>query len=550
VSSNSPRRCILVGIAGSADTYSLSLFNLKAYALNVPAIRDSWDIQVLQCGLVSPPFEDRMVPALASRICESHPDLVGFSCYVWNVRTFQRLASEVRSRLPNSTLLWGGPEMAVDYLRAGRFDSYTMDYCISGEGEKTFAELLSYMSAGSPSPRNILGLSYRDQSGTAFLINGPRAAFSSLMEIPSPFLTGTVDDEVLQRPGLEANIETQRGCSLRCSYCVYHKDMKTISYSIVDRVNSEIAFLQRKGVRRLRFDDANFTSDLPFAKEIIRRCIAENFTMSLMFELVPGFIDEEFCQLLEDYQQIDENNRVCVGIGVQTINLTVLKRIRRGIRLEVFENTFSVLQRHKIYTKIDIIIGLPGESVDSIERTMEYMLNRLKHSEDHLLCFHLMRELPGTELRDIAKEYAMRFASAEEGHELIESPMLPRSDLIQLLRVTAVIFRLTNQLGWTNREFLSGKQSADISVRELFFETRTKLEVSSVSLVRLLVDALMSHLEPRNSRFVQPDFPLAEAWWWNNSRFEVSNEWIKQTLVRLARDAPGRKFTGAEIFEN
>jgi hypothetical protein len=226
-------------------------------------------------------------------------------------------------------------------------------------------------------------------------------------------------------------------------------------------------------------------------------------------------------------------NKVTVGLGVQTINLTVLKRIRRGIRVATFERTFSLLQQHGIFTKIDLIIGLPGETAASIEETMEYMLNRLRHSHSHLLCFHLMRELPGTELQDIAREFGMRFSAEEQGHELIEAPDLPRHELIRVLRLAAMVFRLTNQIGWTDSEFLGGRQQADASVRDLFFAIREARSTSCLAIVRLLIDAAMVHLSHRNSRFVQPDFPHAEAWWWNNARYELPTAWIRQTLTEL-----------------
>ncbi len=76
-----------------------------------------------------------------------------------------------------------------------------------------------------------MGFAHRESIEHPFLCNEKRETLQSLLDIPSPFLVGVVDDEVLFRKMVEANIETQRGCNLRCSYCIYHKDMKRISYS-------------------------------------------------------------------------------------------------------------------------------------------------------------------------------------------------------------------------------------------------------------------------------------------------------------------------------
>lgn len=528
----SRRRCTLVGIAGSANTYSLSLYNLKAYSLADAQLQQAWDIRVIQSGLISEHVVSRALPALVRQILEGRPELIGVSCYVWNVAVMRQLLDEVRAHLPDVKIVWGGPEITADYIRDSRFDAYPMDYAAVGEGERTFFELLQHLSGEGPPIGAIDGLCHRRADG-GFEINAPRRPFASLAELPSAVLSGVIEPEMYLRPDLEANIETQRGCSLRCSYCVYHKDMSRISYNDVERVMSEVTALAARGVRKLRFNDANFTSNLEFAKALFTRLVEAEVRMGIMFELVPGFLDEEFCGLVQAYQSIGAGNRVTVGVGVQTINHDVLKRIRRGIRLATFERTFELLQKHGIYAKIDLIIGLPGEDAPSIEATMEYMINRLRGSADHLLCFHLMRELPGTELIHIAKDFDMRFASEEQGHELLESPLLPRQELIRLLRQTALIFRLVNQSGWAGREFLGGREDDDTSVRDRFFECRDRLGLGSLELVQLLIGELTPHLARRNSRFVRPDFPSAEAWWWNNARFEISNAWIHAALDRL-----------------
>ena len=107
--------------------------------------------------------------------------------------------------------------------------------------------------------------------------------------------------------------------------------------------------------------------------------IKEQFKTSLFFELIPGFIDEELASLFGQYQKLHLQNHITIGVGVQTINLEVLKRMRRRIRKEKFEMTFKLLQKHDIYTKIDLIIGLPGEDASSIERTLEYMDRYHRH---------------------------------------------------------------------------------------------------------------------------------------------------------------------------
>ena len=444
-------KAVLVGIAGSNNAFSLSIYNLKAFAYNDPAIRDQWDISIIQHPLINVNRKDIEILPLINRIVNAKPNLVGFSCYMWNVNVFGEIAQTLRKRIPKVKIMWGGSEMSSDYLAQGKFDKLEMDFCVSGEGEVTFQEFLRNQAFGVPGLSSISGLAYRQSTAEPFKINPKREALARLHDVPSPFLTGVVDDEVLLRPKVEANIETQRGCNLRCSYCTYHKDMDKITYSSLERVVNEVVYLVNKGVRRVRFVDANFSSDLNYSKEIIRAFIQKRFELRLMFELIPGFFDEELAALFEEFSNLHPWNDITLGVGVQSIKLETNKAMRRGIKIEKFDQTFELIKKHNLFAKIDLIIGLPGENLIDIEASLEYMMEKVRFGQGHLLCFHVLRGLPGTELLEIAQKSKMIFSSKHEPHVFVESPDLPRKDMLKCLRRTAVVFRLTNHRGWAGR---------------------------------------------------------------------------------------------------
>ena len=414
-------KAVLVGIAGSHNAFSLSLYNLKAYAYQNLKIRKHWDINVIQHPLINfgQKSNKKILTDLSKKIISKKPNLVGFSCYMWNLDSFLKIIENIRKKMPCTKILFGGPEIATEYVQNSHFDKYAIDYCISGEGELTFLELLLHLENGKPAITDIAGLSHRPNKNEVFSVNPKRQPFKSLSEIPSPFLGGIVDEDVLARNGVEANLETQRGCNLRCSYCIYHKDMDQVSYSEIKRIINEVRYVTERGVKKIRFVDANFSSDENHAKSVMKGLIRERFNTSLFFELIPGFIDEELASLFGKYTKLHPGNEITIGVGVQTINPKVLKLMRRTIRKEKFEMTFKLLQKYNIYTKIDLIIGLPDEDISSIEKTLEYMVDQLRGSRAHLLCCHVMRGLPGTELMEIAKKKKMLFSSRYEPHELI-----------------------------------------------------------------------------------------------------------------------------------
>jgi len=527
------KKATLVGIAGSFNAMSLSLYNLKSYALLTDSgVADRWDIDILQRKLITPGSQvaEQMTAQTVELIVQSQPDLVGFSVYMWNVNVFSSIAKTLRQLLPDTKIVMGGPEIASDYIREGKYDDFEADYLVFGEGEATFRDLLLHLGGGPLEIQEVGGLAYRPDPKAGFKLNDPRPLFKSLQGLPSPYLNGVVDDEVLARPKLEANLETQRGCTLKCTYCIYHKDMPKITYNAVDRVIEEAKFVSlTRGVRRIRFVDANFTSDLPFAKQIMRGLIDAKIEARLMFELIPGFIDEEMADLFQEFNNLHEWNDITIGVGVQTINYDILRSVKRGIRVDRFVKTFDLLSARNIFTKIDLIIGLPGEDFASITKTLEYFLEQLRHSRSHLLCCHVMRGLPGTELIEQAKKHQMVFSSEREPHELIESPILPRKQMLRCLRRTGTVFRLVNHEGWTRRDFLSGTTDGQMTLRDEFFAARDRLGSKNIELVDILISKLMRDLSPK-SWFVQPDFPYAETWWWGQAQREVKDSWLLDTL--------------------
>ena len=531
-------KAVLIGVAGSNNAFSLSLYNLKAYAFQDSNIRRTWDLKIIQYPLINHTRFEPKADECRDLILKSEPRLVAFSCYMWNMKFFQILSSKIKKKAPDIKVVFGGPELDTEHIQEGKFDEYYADFAVSGEGELTFLELLKYLNGDILSLDSICGLSFRASLEQPFITNEKREALDSLDSIPSPYLTGIVDDSVLLRGGVEANIETQRGCNLRCSYCIYHKDMPRISYGNVNRTIDEIRFVINKSVKRIRLVDANFSSTLEHAKTIMREIISKRFEMCMMVELIPGFIDEELARLFGEFKNLYEWNEITLGVGVQSINLETLKKVRRAIKLEKFEQTFNLMQKYNLYSKIDLIIGLPGEDFESIENTLEYMMDKLQGSQAHLLCCHIMRGLPGTELNQMALEHNMKFTSEFEPHELFESPALPREDMLKCLRRTAVIFRLVNHSGWAKREFLFDKRGENISIREAFFETKELLGISNMALVDRILDRCMNFLDQK-SNFVQERFPYAETWWWSRSKLEIPDWWILETLQNIQGECSG-----------
>ncbi|MBV5278281.1 MAG: B12-binding domain-containing radical SAM protein [Campylobacteraceae bacterium] len=512
-------KAVLIGISGAHNSFCLSLYNLKSFAYSDPIIHHNWSIEIIQEPLITELDYETRIEILIKKIMKhSDADLFGFSCYMWNMKYVNKLCDILKIQSPFSKIVLGGPEISKDWIIKGLLNNLTADYLVFGEGEKSFNEILKSIQ-NNESKSKINGIAFKENEN--WIVNAQQIPFKSLLDIPSPYISGCIDDEILIKEDIQANIETQRGCSLRCSYCIYHKDMPNIVYGGVERVLAEVDYISNKGCKRIRFVDANFTSNINYTKDIMRGLISRKIEATIFAELIPGFIDEELANLFKEFNDLWEWNYITLGVGVQSINIDALRRVKRKIAIEKFDETFELLSSRGIYAKIDIILGLPGEDILSIANTQEYMLNKLKKSKAHLLCCHTMRGLPGTDLYNLAQQFQMHFSSEREPHELIESPILPRQDMVHVLRRTAIIFRIINP-GFSKSH----------DVRKKFYETVEKLLCSHLDVIDQLINIMLKDL-PSDSWFAQDDFPYAETWWWECSAHEVSDQMIIEWLKDL-----------------
>ena len=111
---NEKMRTVLVGIAGSNNAFSLSLYNLKAYVYKNSEIRKHWDIKVIQSPLIGLFRKDEILSDLTNKIVSHEPNLVGFSCYMWNIDVFLKIAEKLQKRLANLRILLGGQKLLLN----------------------------------------------------------------------------------------------------------------------------------------------------------------------------------------------------------------------------------------------------------------------------------------------------------------------------------------------------------------------------------------------------------------------------------------------------
>ncbi|MFQ6118706.1 MAG: B12-binding domain-containing radical SAM protein [Methanosarcinales archaeon] len=514
---------MLIGIAGTSKDFLLSLHALKCFLYQDNYIKNNTEIILKQYYYIASNILMKKCEEILNDINKVKPDLLGFSCYVWNIDAIKYISDRTKQRNNNIEIILGGPEIAREDIINGKFDTFKVDFLIFGEGEKPFQGLLrAIIESNSKTLQNIKGLAYRRDH--SFFCNKESDIIENLEKVPSPYLEGYVSEEILSRKGIRANIETQRGCNFNCAYCYYHKNFHNIRYKNADIVIKEINFVFKKGIKAGRILDANFLSNKDFAKKIVRGLIENKIKMSLVFEILPQFIDDEIAELFGRYIRISPENRVVAGIGIQTINQEALRVIRRKIPVRYFDRAFNLLQKQNVLIKSDIILGLPRETKKTYFATIEYITEKMRYGTNYLSLAHL-RILPGTDLVEIAKKEYLKIDKRNNAHFVYSTQDLPREDMLECLRINTVAFRLLSSLDIRNR----------MKIRDMFFDVKDTLHVTNIELLQYFKKEFFEFLKDRDVDYVKDDFPNAELYYENKVHSDVPDGWIINKLVALKK---------------
>ena len=395
--------------------YPLSLHYLKAYAH-----KDLADGVTIAIKNYTIELQSNLI---IQELLKDSPDVIGFTCYVWNTKKVLELSHLLKKLQPALKIVLGGPQVTAT-ANSILSDNEWVDVIVRGEGEQTFAELLKYYSNNDLGLEAIKGISYR--AGGKIHSNPPRPLLDNLDDIPSPFHEG-LDD-----PSHEILIETQRGCPFECAFCACHKNFKSVRHFSMERVKADLDHLFRSGVKRLFLADSTFNLNPKRAKEILKHIGSINKNTSISTELRAELLDEETIDLLE------KAGVKFLEIGLQSTSPVTAKSIGRETNLEKFERGIRLLEGSKIQFVIQLMIGLPGDDLSSFKNSVDYVLNL---APDALQVFELQL-LPGSDLYDNAEHHGMIFHLTPP-HLVIQNKTFSYSDIIRarrLYRETLLIY--------------------------------------------------------------------------------------------------------------
>ncbi len=362
-------------------------------------------------------------------IIEEKPDVVAFSCYIWNMEFVNRLAELIKLVDPNIEILYGGPE--VSYEGKEFLENHEGEYVIVGEGEKTFREFVLY-KLGEGKIEDIKGLNYK-RDGKVF--ENPKRPEMDMNELVFPY---TYEEDINNKI---VYYEASRGCPFKCKYCL-SSVMHGVRFLDVERVKKELKYFMERGLKLVKFVDRTFNCNREYTVELLRYLSEQDTETRFHFEVAADLLTEEQIEILNNAPK----GRFQLEVGVQTTNNEVLHNINRYITYEnIKEKVLKVAAGKNVMQHLDLIAGLPGEDLESFKKSFNDV-HAIRPDEIQL---GFLKLLKGSSMREEAEKWGIVY-SPYAPYEIIRSKDISYEELLLLKKVEAMVDKYYNSCKFNN----------------------------------------------------------------------------------------------------
>ncbi|SFJ00189.1 Radical SAM superfamily enzyme YgiQ, UPF0313 family [Paenibacillus sp. UNC496MF] len=400
---------------------SLALRCLKAYS------EKDFDIDIAEYTIKDPAMN--IVADLFAR----EPDVVGFSCYIWNIEETITVIDMLRKIKPELRIVLGGPEVSYDtahWLERLR----QVDHIVVGEGEETFHHLLTELS-GDRKFHLVFGLAYRKEHADGrieIIVNPPRPKLD-LATLPSPH---RFPEDAASLGSRVVYFETSRGCPFSCQFCLSSIEVG-VRYFDMERTKSDILYLIDAGAKLIKFVDRTFNIKRDYALEIFKFLIENHRGCVFQFEITADIMRPEVLDYLAEHAP---PGIFRFEIGVQSTNDLTNEAVQRRQNFAKLSRTVTkVKESGKIDQHLDLIAGLPHENYDSFRNTFNDVF-ALRPEE---LQLGFLKMLRGTGMRIDAEKHGYVYMDRAP-YEILGNDILPFADIVRIKRVEDVLEKYWN----------------------------------------------------------------------------------------------------------
>ena len=353
------------------------------------------------------------------------PDVVCFSCYIWNISFVRELVPDLKKILPQVEFWAGGPEVSYDAVEFLKKNPAFFGVMV-GEGEETFHELAGYYIERKPETLSgIRGVAFRDENKGRDIVHTGWRELMDLSKVPFAY------SNLTEFKNRIIYYESSRGCPSSCSYCLSSIDKK-LRFRDIELVKKELQFFIDNKVPQVKFVDRTFNCKHDHAMEIWRYITEnDNGITNFHFEISADLLRSEELALMKTMRP----GLIQLEIGVQSTNPQTIKAIRRTMDFEKLKGIVEQIHSFgNIHQHLDLIAGLPYEGYDSFHKSFcdVYALR----PEQFQLGF--LKVLKGSHMMEMTGEYQILYKDREP-YEVLSTAWMTYGEILRLKMVESMV---------------------------------------------------------------------------------------------------------------
>ena len=353
------------------------------------------------------------------------PDVICFSCYIWNISFVKELVPDLKKILPHVDFWAGGPEVSYDAVEFLKKNPAFFGVMV-GEGEETFHELAGYYIERKPENlKEIRGVAFHDETKVPDIAHTGWRELMDLSKVPFAY------SNLTEFKNRIIYYESSRGCPFSCSYCLSSIDKK-LRFRDIELVKKELQFFIDNKVPQVKFVDRTFNCKHDHAMEIWRYITEnDNGITNFHFEISADLLRAEELALMKTMRP----GLIQLEIGVQSTNPQTIKAIRRTMDFEKLKGIVEQIHSFgNIHQHLDLIAGLPYEGYDSFHKSFcdVYALR----PEQFQLGF--LKVLKGSHMMEMTGEYQILYKDREP-YEVLSTAWMTYREILRLKMVESMV---------------------------------------------------------------------------------------------------------------
>ncbi|MEI4830296.1 B12-binding domain-containing radical SAM protein [Bacillus sp. FJAT-53711] len=397
---------------------NLAIRYIKAYA------QPEFDLEMAEYTINDP------VMNIVTDLHRRKPEVIGFSCYIWNIEETLEVIQMLKKINPNLIIFVGGPEVTYDvtyWLKRVP----EIDFIIIGEGEIAVKNLLFEIQSAQQFEK-LDGIGFIKADGTHVI--KPQREKLNLKELPSPY---RFPEDIPHLSKRITYIETSRGCPFSCQFCLSSIEVG-VRYFDRERIKEDIRYLMKNGARIIKFVDRTFNISRSYAMEMFQFLIDEHVPGTVFqFEITADIMRPEVIEFLNTHAPA---GLFRFEVGVQSTNDQTNDLVKRRQNFEKLTRTVTMVRDgQKIAQHLDLIAGLPEEDYHSFRKTFNDVF-ALRPEELQLGFLKLLR---GTGLRIRANDHQYIYMD-QAPYEMLGNNVLSFDEIIRIKQVEDVLEKYWN----------------------------------------------------------------------------------------------------------